>query len=145
MYSACTLSSSHIIIPVVATEKNYNPSKSTINIETALYCILARISTCLPVPINTSLDLLYLFVCFTLVSLSEEQQDSRPPSRGEVEVEDQEEEDSPLMALAPDVSLPEEQPSASTDVSACPAFQCLDEVRLLIVIIFLMNGTLEVS
>lgn len=39
-------------------------------------------------------------------------------------------EDAPLLALAPDASLPEEQPSASTDISASPAFQCLDEVRL---------------
>ncbi|XP_071358990.1 coiled-coil domain-containing protein 146 [Trachinotus anak] len=68
------------------------------------------------------------------MSLSE-QQDSRPPRRGEVEVEEQEveegkraEEDAPLLALAPDASLPEEQPSAITDVSATPAFQCLDEL-----------------
>lgn len=65
-----------------------------------------------------------------------EQRDSRTSSRGEVAVEEQEEEgekriqeDSPLLALAPDASLPEEQPSASTDVSASPVFQCLDEVR----------------
>lgn len=64
------------------------------------------------------------------MSQSEEQQDSRPPSGGEVEVEAQEE-DAPLVALAPDASLPEEQRSASTDVSASPAFQCLDEVSLI--------------
>ncbi len=132
----------HIIYSVVATDKDYNPSKSTINIHTTLYCILACISTYLHMPINRLLDLLYLFMCFALVSLSEEQRDTRPPSRGEEEVEDQEEEDSPLVALAPDVSLPKEQPSAGTDVSACPAFQCLDEVRLIIAIIFLMNGSL---
>lgn len=63
-----------------------------------------------------------------------EQEDSRPPSRGEVEVEEQEEKDTPLTALAPDASLPEELPSASTDVSASPAFQCLDEVRLINVV-----------
>ncbi|XP_018540672.1 coiled-coil domain-containing protein 146 [Lates calcarifer] len=57
-----------------------------------------------------------------------EQEDSRPPSRGEVEVEEQEEKDTPLTALAPDASLPEELPSAITDVSASPAFQCLDEL-----------------
>ncbi|XP_038594903.1 coiled-coil domain-containing protein 146 [Micropterus salmoides] len=68
------------------------------------------------------------------MSLSEEQQGSRPPSRGEVEVEEQEvykgmEEVTPLVALAPDASLPlEEQPSANADVSASPAFQCLDEM-----------------
>ncbi|XP_044041610.1 coiled-coil domain-containing protein 146 isoform X2 [Siniperca chuatsi] len=67
------------------------------------------------------------------MSLSEEQHDSRPPSR-EVEVEEQEEEytgmeeDTPLVALAPDASLPEEKPSASDDISASPAFQCLDEL-----------------
>lgn len=79
-------------------------------------------------------------MCFALVSLSEEQQGSRPPSRGEVEVEEQEvykgmEEVTPLVALAPDASLPlEEQPSANADVSASPAFQCLDEVRLMNVV-----------
>ncbi|XP_070710324.1 coiled-coil domain-containing protein 146 [Pempheris klunzingeri] len=61
------------------------------------------------------------------VSLSEEQQDTRSPSRGEEEVEAQEE-NIPLVALAPDASLPEEQRSASADVSASPAFQCLDEL-----------------
>ncbi|KAM9334637.1 coiled-coil domain-containing protein 146 [Symphorus nematophorus] len=68
------------------------------------------------------------------VNPSEEQQNSRPPSREKAELEDEEEEekgmeeDTPLVALAPDASLPEEQPSASTDVSASPAFQCLDEL-----------------
>ncbi|XP_070848662.1 coiled-coil domain-containing protein 146 [Chaetodon trifascialis] len=73
-------------------------------------------------------------MCFALVSLSEEQQDSRPPSRAKVELEHQEveekgmEDDTPLVALAPDASLPEEKPSASSDVSASPAFQYLDEL-----------------
>ncbi|XP_042367077.1 coiled-coil domain-containing protein 146 [Plectropomus leopardus] len=66
------------------------------------------------------------------MSLSEEQQDSRNPSREEEERAEQEEEkrmeNTPLMALAPDASLPEEQPSASTDVTASPAFQFLDEL-----------------
>ncbi|XP_034529312.1 coiled-coil domain-containing protein 146 isoform X2 [Notolabrus celidotus] len=62
------------------------------------------------------------------VSLSEVQQDSRPPSAGAVEVEEQEEDYIPLVPLAPDASLPEEQPTASTDVSACSAFQYLDEL-----------------
>ncbi|XP_039999054.1 coiled-coil domain-containing protein 146 isoform X1 [Xiphias gladius] len=63
-----------------------------------------------------------------------EQQDSRPPSKGEVELEENEEEEerteeeAPLLALAPDASLPEEKTSASTDVSASTAFQCLDEL-----------------
>lgn len=59
----------------------------------------------------------------------------RPPNRSKVELDDQEqgeeeeeeemdtEEDTPLVAL------PEERPSATTDVSAGPTFQCLDEVR----------------
>ncbi|XP_041820375.1 coiled-coil domain-containing protein 146 [Chelmon rostratus] len=57
----------------------------------------------------------------------------RPPSRGKVELEHQEEEekgmeeDTPLKALAPDASLPEEQPSVSSDASDSP-FQCLDEL-----------------
>lgn len=76
-------------------------------------------------------------MCFPLVSFSV---DSRPPNRGKVELDNQEEgeeeeemeteEDIPLVALAPHASLPEEQPSASTDVLASPPFQCLDEVRL---------------
>ncbi|KAK2858922.1 hypothetical protein Q5P01_003542 [Channa striata] len=62
-------------------------------------------------------------------------QDGRPLSR-DVEVEekvDEEigtEEHTPLVALAPDVSLPEEQPPACRDVSASPAFLCLDEVSI---------------
>lgn len=69
------------------------------------------------------------------MSLSEEQQVSRPPSREEVEEEEEEgmEEDTPLFAIAPDASIIEELPSVATDVSASPAFQCLDEVRLIIV------------
>uniref|UniRef100_UPI0037E79539 coiled-coil domain-containing protein 146 n=1 Tax=Semicossyphus pulcher TaxID=241346 RepID=UPI0037E79539 len=60
------------------------------------------------------------------VSLHEEEQDSRPPST-ELELEEQEK-DIPLVALAPDASLPEEQPSARTAVSSSPAFQCLHEL-----------------
>lgn len=71
-------------------------------------------------------------IVFLLVSLSDYQQDGRPPSRGEVEVEEQEEEDiGPLVALAPDVSLPEVQPLASADVSASTVFHYLHEVRLI--------------
>ncbi|XP_044198760.1 coiled-coil domain-containing protein 146 isoform X2 [Thunnus albacares] len=70
------------------------------------------------------------------MSLPEEQQASRPPSREEVEADDQEdeeeeegmEEDTPLVAIAPKASLIEELPSVGTDVSASPAFQCLDEL-----------------
>ncbi|XP_019123017.2 coiled-coil domain-containing protein 146 isoform X3 [Larimichthys crocea] len=40
------------------------------------------------------------------------------------------EEDILLVPLAPDASLPEEQQSASTDVSATPVFQWLDELLL---------------
>lgn len=90
-----------------------------------------------------SLALPTVSMCFALVSLSEEEhQDRRPPSRGKVELEDQEEEeeekgmekDTPLVALAPDAALPEEQPSAAIHVSTSPAFQCLDEVRLVNVV-----------
>ncbi len=71
------------------------------------------------------------------LSSEEEQQGNpcRPQSGEKVELENQDveeeamEEDTPLVALAPDASLPEEQQSATTDVSASPAFQCLDEVR----------------
>uniref|UniRef100_UPI003AACF16D coiled-coil domain-containing protein 146 n=1 Tax=Centroberyx gerrardi TaxID=166262 RepID=UPI003AACF16D len=60
-----------------------------------------------------------------------EERSSRPPSSREVEVEEQAEkvmeEDTQLVAMAPDTSLPYEQPS-STDLSACPAFQSLDEL-----------------
>ncbi|XP_068611649.1 coiled-coil domain-containing protein 146 [Brachionichthys hirsutus] len=38
------------------------------------------------------------------------------------------EEDTPLVALAPDASLPEEQASANTDICASPAFQSLNEL-----------------
>ncbi|CAK6949912.1 coiled-coil domain-containing protein 146 [Scomber scombrus] len=62
------------------------------------------------------------------MSLSEEQQVSRPPSKEEVE---EEEEDTPLFAIAPNASIIEELPSVATDVSASPAFQCLDELLLL--------------
>ncbi|XP_067438506.1 coiled-coil domain-containing protein 146 isoform X1 [Thunnus thynnus] len=70
------------------------------------------------------------------MSLPEEQQASRPPSREEVEADDQEDEeeeegmegDTPLVAIAPKASLIEELPSVGTDVSASPAFQCLDEL-----------------
>lgn len=68
------------------------------------------------------------------MSLSEEQLDSRGKVEQEDQVEKEEEEteeETPLVALAPDASLPEEQPSASTDVSVSPPFQCLDEVRLI--------------
>ncbi|XP_029351480.1 coiled-coil domain-containing protein 146 [Echeneis naucrates] len=67
------------------------------------------------------------------MSLSE-QQDSRPTSRGEVEMEEQEEmernrtdEAAPLLPLAPDALLLEDQPPAIADVSVSP-FQCLDEL-----------------
>ncbi|XP_029317440.1 coiled-coil domain-containing protein 146 isoform X2 [Cottoperca gobio] len=69
------------------------------------------------------------------MSQSEEQQDSRNTNRGEVKVEEQEEEEkgienTPLVARAPDASLPEEPPFASADVTASPAFRCLDELSL---------------
>lgn len=68
--------------------------------------------------------------------LSEEKQTGRPSSRGKIELEDREEEveeeemeeHTPLVALAPDASLPETQAAANTDSSSCPAFHCLDEV-----------------
>ncbi|TKS90702.1 hypothetical protein D9C73_024835 [Collichthys lucidus] len=56
-----------------------------------------------------------------------------PSSSGNMELEDEKEEakgmeeDILLVPLAPDASLPEEQQSASTDVSATPVFQWLDE------------------
>ncbi|XP_074554151.1 coiled-coil domain-containing protein 146 isoform X2 [Halichoeres trimaculatus] len=62
------------------------------------------------------------------MSVSEEQQDSSSPSVGEWEVDEEEEDVIPLVALAPDASLPEEQPAAAADVSACSAFQCFDEL-----------------
>ncbi|XP_004560957.1 coiled-coil domain-containing protein 146 isoform X1 [Maylandia zebra] len=63
---------------------------------------------------------------------SQEETECRPQS-AEVEVEEQDEdkgmeEDTPLVAVAPDASLPEKQPSASIVVSASPASQCLDEL-----------------
>ncbi|XP_035763607.1 coiled-coil domain-containing protein 146 [Neolamprologus brichardi] len=63
---------------------------------------------------------------------SEEETECRPQS-AEVEVEEQDEdkgmeEDIPLVAVAPDASLPEKQPPASIVVSASPASQCLDEL-----------------
>ncbi|XP_003450790.2 coiled-coil domain-containing protein 146 isoform X3 [Oreochromis niloticus] len=63
---------------------------------------------------------------------SEEETECRPQS-AEVEVEEQDEdkgmeEDAPLVAVAPDASLPEKQPSTSSEVSASPASQCLDEL-----------------
>lgn len=85
-------------------------------------CILASICSCACI-----IGLVYLLY-LPLVSLSKQQLDSR----GEEELDDQEkEEDTPLVALAPDVSIPEEQPSTSTDVSAESPFQCLDEVRII--------------
>ncbi|XP_047431349.1 coiled-coil domain-containing protein 146 isoform X2 [Mugil cephalus] len=67
------------------------------------------------------------------MNLSQDQQDGRPLCREEAEVEAQEEDkgverDAPLVALAPDASFPEEQPTVSTDVAASPVFQCLDEL-----------------
>ncbi|XP_029017231.1 coiled-coil domain-containing protein 146 [Betta splendens] len=54
---------------------------------------------------------------------------SEPPSREDREEEEGgRREDAPLVALAPDVSLPEEQPSASVTVSDSPAFHCLNEL-----------------
>ncbi|XP_024913199.1 coiled-coil domain-containing protein 146 isoform X2 [Cynoglossus semilaevis] len=73
------------------------------------------------------------------VSLSEEEV-SMTSSRGEMEVREQvknkeEEEgmkeDFPLVALAPDASLPEEQLPVSTDVCVCPVSRCIDELLLL--------------
>lgn len=67
------------------------------------------------------------------MSLFEEQKDSSNPREVEFEEEEHEERGMgghPLVALAPDVASPEEaQPSASTDVTASPAFQCIEEVR----------------
>lgn len=71
------------------------------------------------------------------MSLSEEEV-SVTSSRGETEVREQVEnkeeeegmkEDFPLVALAPDASLPEEQLPVSTDVCVCPVSRCIDEVR----------------
>ncbi|XP_074482320.1 coiled-coil domain-containing protein 146 isoform X3 [Sebastes fasciatus] len=55
--------------------------------------------------------------------------DSEEEEEEEEDEEDEEGmEDSPLVALAPDASLPKEQPSAGTDVTASPVFLCLDEL-----------------
>ncbi|KAF3705061.1 Coiled-coil domain-containing protein 146 [Channa argus] len=67
------------------------------------------------------------------MSLSEDQQHSRPPSREEEMEEKADGENgigqyTPLVALAPDVSLPEEQPPAFRDITTSPAFLCLDEL-----------------
>ncbi|XP_040029587.2 coiled-coil domain-containing protein 146 isoform X1 [Gasterosteus aculeatus] len=66
------------------------------------------------------------------MSLFEEQKDSSNPREVEFEEEEHEERGMgghPLVALAPDVASPEEaQPSASTDVTASPAFQCIEEL-----------------
>ncbi len=74
--------------------------------------------------------------CALVSLLSEEKQTSRPPSGENIELEDQEEEvelkemeeHTPLVALAPDASLPEMQAASNTDISSGPAFHCLDEV-----------------
>lgn len=71
---------------------------------------------------------------------SEEETECRPQS-AEVEVEEQDEdkgmeEDTPLVAVAPDASLPE-KPSASIAVSASPASQCLDEVTIMCIVMLL--------
>lgn len=73
---------------------------------------------------------------------SEEETECRPQS-AEVEVEEQDEdkgmeEDAPLVAVAPDASLPEKQPSTSSEVSASPASQCLDEVTVMCIVVLLL-------
>lgn len=70
---------------------------------------------------------------------SEEETERRPQS-AEVEEQDEDkgmEEDIPLVAVAPDASLPEKQPSASIVVSAGPASQCLDEVTIMCIVMLL--------
>ena len=57
--------------------------------------------------------------------MSQAERRSPSPSGGE-EGEGLSSEEIPLSALAPDAALPEEGPS--TNISASPAFQCLDEV-----------------
>lgn len=81
----------------------------------------------------------YLSMFGFSMSLSEEQQANKPANREEVEPEEQEEEeeeaikkDIPLVAIAPNASVIDELPSVASDVSASPAFHCLDEVRLMI-------------
>lgn len=67
------------------------------------------------------------------------------------ELSDQEkeaEEDDPLVAVAPDVPLPEEQSPAAADPFTCPLFQHLDEVGLIKygwLVIFLVNSILKMS
>lgn len=56
------------------------------------------------------------------MSLCEDQTEDRRSNRGE-----EEEEDTPVVTLAPDASLPQEQPAANTDLSASP-LQHLDQV-----------------
>lgn len=65
-------------------------------------------------------------MCFQTVSHSEEGLESSHVRRNN-ELNHQEE-DGPLVALAPDASLPEEHSTATTCASACPLFQHLDEV-----------------
>ncbi|XP_037316692.2 coiled-coil domain-containing protein 146 [Pungitius pungitius] len=60
------------------------------------------------------------------MSLFEEQQDARNPR--EVEVEEQGDEERGMEGHPPDVASPEEKPSASTDVTATPSFQYIDEL-----------------
>lgn len=87
---------------------------------------------------------------FQSVNQSEEQLESNPVIRNN-ELSDQEkeaEEDDPLVALAPDVPLLEEQSPAAADAFTCPLFQHLDEVGLIKygwLIIFLVNSILKMS
>lgn len=70
---------------------------------------------------------------------SEEETEPRPQS-AEVEEQDEDkgmEEDIPLVAVAPDASLPEKQPSASIVVSASPASHSLDEVTNMCIVMLL--------
>ncbi|KAM7367065.1 hypothetical protein PAMP_014990 [Pampus punctatissimus] len=63
------------------------------------------------------------------MSLREEQQGHRPPSIEEVK-EEKPMEETFLVAFAPNASVIEELPPVDIDVSASPAFQCLDEMVL---------------
>lgn len=78
-------------------------------------------------------------MCFALVNPSEEQWDSRAPKGEDIQVEEQdgdkEMQHIRLVALAPDASIPKQKPSVCT-VSATPVFQCLDEVRLIQLVIY---------
>lgn len=65
-------------------------------------------------------------MCFQTVSHSEERLESSHVRRNN-ELNHQEG-DGPLVALAPDASLPEGHTTATTSASACPLFQHLDEV-----------------